>query len=377
MEKKYAIVLIIISLLAVCLSAFHIDNKLISLFDSETYVDVYYDETGIVKENGYYYSKYAKIKESDWNNYYSENTGFKNVYHFLYTVDNYVKKIVDLTGINDWQEIHRSKYNDNYYFDQYINIGFTENNDNVSDVSTYLKLTIFLNKNDFMFNYSTLAHDIAIIVADEGISPSLTEGFGYYIQDEIGQNINCFNFGTDIYTASKDYINEENKDIISSLGLGINKVFEDRKKEFNILSSSFVRFIIDNYGIENFMKLYHEKNIYAKINEICSKNLFDLKEEWINFIKDYDDYDDLASSMLNEKNTIKLVGNLSSYTEINGSLKNRRYFILQKSFEDYLNEKYGLEKYKTLVSSNYEYENVYDKRLTELKEEWINHLKSK
>lgn len=52
-----------------------------------------------------------------------------------------------------------------------------------------------------------------------------------------------------------------------------------------IHSASFIKYLIDTYGLEKFEKIYNEKNIGEKIEEVYGKNISEIENDWIGFIK--------------------------------------------------------------------------------------------
>ncbi|MGY3188877.1 peptidase MA family metallohydrolase [Lysinibacillus sp. TE18511] len=52
-----------------------------------------------------------------------------------------------------------------------------------------------------------------------------------------------------------------------------------------IHSASFIKYLIDTYGLEKFEKIYNEKNIGEKIEEVYGKSISEIENDWIGFIK--------------------------------------------------------------------------------------------
>ncbi|MGE7951253.1 peptidase MA family metallohydrolase [Lysinibacillus xylanilyticus] len=50
-------------------------------------------------------------------------------------------------------------------------------------------------------------------------------------------------------------------------------------------SASFVKYLIDTYGLEKFEKIYNKKNVAKKIEEVYGKNISEIENDWIGFIK--------------------------------------------------------------------------------------------
>jgi len=52
-----------------------------------------------------------------------------------------------------------------------------------------------------------------------------------------------------------------------------------------IHSASFIKYLIDTYGLEKFEKIYNEKNVAKKIEEVYGKNISEIENDWVSFIK--------------------------------------------------------------------------------------------
>ncbi|EON72385.1 hypothetical protein [Lysinibacillus sphaericus] len=50
-------------------------------------------------------------------------------------------------------------------------------------------------------------------------------------------------------------------------------------------SASFITYLIDTYGLEKFEQLYNEEDLAKKIEEIYEKNISEIENDWVVFIK--------------------------------------------------------------------------------------------
>ncbi|GLC88927.1 hypothetical protein [Lysinibacillus piscis] len=50
-------------------------------------------------------------------------------------------------------------------------------------------------------------------------------------------------------------------------------------------AASFTTYLIDTYGLEKFEKIYNQKNVANKIEEVYGKNMGEIEQDWITFIK--------------------------------------------------------------------------------------------
>lgn len=376
MEKKYSIVILFVAVLALVFSVFTTDNALTQKLNIQN-VDKEINNIYYHVKDDYYISRYGKINIGRWESVNNENSGFDSAKDFLTTVDNYIALISDYIGMPDWIERHKEEYREDYYFEPVIEFSFVENDEEISYAEYYLKLRIRLNIDTYETNFSTLARDITHIITRESVSASLSEGLGFYIQDEISLNVNRFNYGIDIFTVSKDYIGDEYTSTVSRIGTTYGNVTVDNRDAFYILSNSFCRYLIQNYGIEKFMEVYKSKIVELAYTEIYGLSLEELKSSWIEHVKNYDDYMELSKEYLINKNKkiIKSIGTTNDIYETGGSIKNKKFFILDRSFNEYLINEFGQSKYDDLVKFNYDYQNIYGKSLTDLKNAWQQYVK--
>lgn len=377
MDKKYTIVILLVAILALVFSIFTTDNVLTQKLDlnakavDKEIINPYYQ----VKDN-YYISRYGKINIYKWDEIDGEKSGFRNVKEFLTNVDNYVNSISDFIKMPDWIDRHKEQYREDYYFEPVIEFSFIDNIKAPSYNDYNMKLSIALNKESFETNYSTLVREITKIIARKSVADSLTEGLAFYVQDELGLNVNKLNYGIDIFTVSKEYANQNYASIISKIGASDGNITLDNKEAFYILSNSFCRYLISNYGMDKFIEVYKSKSVETAYIEIYGLSLDELKTSWIEYVNNYDNYIKLSKEYISNKKLIKSIGKINYAEDLNGSIKNRAFFILDRSFKDYLIYHFGNYKYDLLINSNYDYQTIYETNLNELKNLWQQYVNS-
>lgn len=376
MERKYSVVIVLITLIALIFSVLTTDNTLtqtLKIADTNNEID----DINFYIKDGYYISRFGKISIEKWESINIDNSGFEDAKDFLATVDNYVVSISNYIGLSNWIDLHKEQYREDYYFEPIIDFSFIENDEEISYAEHYLKLRIKLNKNTFEENFSTLSRDITHIITGESISPSLSEGLAFFIQDEIGNNVNKLNYGIDIFTVSKDYISDDYLTTISRIGTTFGSVTVENRDAFYILSNSFCRYLIEHYGIEKFMEVYKSEISETAYSDVYNQTLDELKISWLEYIKSYNDYFKLSKEYLTNKNRkiIKTIGLINNKDEVGGSLKNKTFFILDSSFRKYLIESFGVRKYEELIKSQYNYQNTYGSSVNELRNMWQTYVK--
>lgn len=55
------------------------------------------------------------------------------------------------------------------------------------------------------------------------------------------------------------------------------------------MSYSFSEYLIDQFGIKKFMKAYESKNLLDSYLDLYDKNLQELRNDWIEYIVDYEE----------------------------------------------------------------------------------------
>ena len=289
MKKYYILSIIFLLIIVGCIVIY---NNL-STEKSETFT--------VYEDNVEYFSKYGRIAKVNWESVNLENSGFENVEDFLLDIDYYVDAISQYVGKPDWKETYREKRGDDFKFK--IGISFIDGGSHVLggyNHYKHLRLGFKLSRSFFECNRAPIAHEITHLIVPYYSSLSLREGLASYIQDTIGKNPSLFNQGKPIIPLSKEFLLEENiensMDVIMNIGTegipkGINITASDieTRKKFYFLSYSFSKYLIDEYGIEKFMEIYEAKDLNTKYEELYEKSLEELKNDWINYVRAYED----------------------------------------------------------------------------------------
>ncbi len=190
-------------------------------------------------------------------------------------------------------------------------------------------------------------------------------------------NVNKINYGIDIFTCSKDYLGDEYEAIIDRIGTTYGNVTVSNRVPFYVLSNSFCRYLIEKYGIEKFMEVYKAEDVESVYTEVYNISLEELKASWIKYVQEYDDYIKLSKKYMTDKykKDIKLVGTIYNIDQKGGSIDNKAFFTLNKSFNEYLIKVYGSDKYNKLIDANYNYYDVYRKGIVDMRNLWMEYVK--
>lgn len=151
----------------------------------------------------------------------------------------------------------------------------------------------------FEIDKAPIAHEITHLLKPHYSSLTYREGLACYMQDEVGLNPSVFNAGEDVFELSKIYWSEKSpindcNEIIAYLGRsglpdGLNLSVDsiDTRRAYYILSHSFSKYLIEQYGLESFLIIYHSKDLDTDHLGIYDKNLEALHKEWIDYIQNY------------------------------------------------------------------------------------------
>ncbi|MGE7696469.1 hypothetical protein ACQKNC_20630 [Lysinibacillus sp. NPDC094177] len=116
------------------------------------------------------------------------------------------------------------------------------------------------------------------------------EGFATYMEDKYGKNESYS------HKLLKYYI-DSNKFIPISKLIDLNQADSyfrpalKNQKDYTLQwmsynhSASFITYLIDTYGLEKFEQLYNEEDLAKKIEEIYGKNISEIENDWVVFIK--------------------------------------------------------------------------------------------
>jgi len=231
----------------------------------------------IIAVGGYFYFSNAR-KESEWAYINSKNweelsnEDFDQAEHLLNRIDTKAEKITNLLNVNAPEN-------------KKLEIGATSRISKIIEQETSDDHLFLINKKMFRLGFPPFEYLLTEYVTKK--SGSLTIGLASYVQDTYGDNPSFHNFGAPILSLSKEFISNENKSQIESIGkhTGVNKVSAE------ILSYSFVYYLIDQYGEENFIELYKSDDSEEAYLSIYNKNLNDLKDEWISYVNSQESFE--------------------------------------------------------------------------------------
>lgn len=235
-------------------------------------------------------SKYGRISNKQWDSIDKTYCGFDSAEDFLSDVDYYVEETCKLLGKPNLSDYYKEKYGK----DVVISFTMTQGVSNAS--LEYIRgekvyFNVRYKQNFFEFGLAPIAHEIAHVIAHTGTSLSLLEGIACYVQEEIGKNPSAINWGMDVTALSKFFLISEFDEVyqvIESVGRPDKRITTGTNRVvFYMLSNSFVRYLIETYGMENFMKLCESDDLEEQYKIICKKDFEQVKEDWRNYVNKY------------------------------------------------------------------------------------------
>lgn len=250
----------------------------------------------VYEENEYLVSEFAKISIAQIEYIDLTDSGFNDVESILLDIDYYVHSISRYIDRTEWKDVYLERHGEDFEFK--IKIGLTQGASQVKGgykQFVYLPLELKFNEGLLESHKAPIAHEVTHLIAPYYSSLSLREGLACIIQDEIGNNPSVFNFGQPVYELSKQYLVKEDAidydDVIKSIGesgipehLNLKKMDIEKRKAYYILSHSFSKYLVDQYGLEKFMLAYEAEELETKYIELYEKSLDKLRHDWIIFV---------------------------------------------------------------------------------------------
>ncbi len=130
-----------------------------------------------------------------------------------------------------------------------------------------------------------IAHELTHVIAPSRNKPNryLDEGLAVFIQEKFGTDKAFPNMGEDVHKLTARSIRTVGK------AIPIHKLEETRNSSLTgdlrrlayLQEGSFVRYLIEKYGIEDFMAMYEGKSY----ERVYKKSLEDLERDWNEFIR--------------------------------------------------------------------------------------------
>lgn len=113
----------------------------------------------------------------------------------------------------------------------------------------------------------------------------LEEGLAVYLNDKLGGGGNFPNDGYDIDRLARLY--GEEKPVIEWVGAGYNHQIDVKTydgKLFYVYSGSFVKYLVENMGIDFFLEALSQDDVLKAIKSETNKDIAQWKKEWVELV---------------------------------------------------------------------------------------------
>ena len=227
-------------------------------------------------------TQFAYMFDESWQSADPTYSGFASKAEFLAEVETYIQEISAFVNRPDWYKDRTQMQapDDEKYYVVYALFDGTSNARSVS--------IVLLNRIQFEHGLAGIAHETAHIICHDSDSTSIREGFACYCQDKFGKTPNPTCFGLDVNVLA-NMVLTTHPDSFDALfpGVGLEGSFAygSSQERFYILSDSFTTYLIDNYGVDKYMKLYESTNSPDDYQSIYGKSYDNIKADWRKLIE--------------------------------------------------------------------------------------------
>jgi hypothetical protein len=218
-------------------------------------------------------SKYAKMDLAGWYQFDTQDNRFTKPEDFLKEVDECVEKICAYLNIE---------------FDKQINIVISER----SDIAFLNRNTVYFSGTYLRMDITPIAHEVTHILVDSSIG-GLNEGLAQLMQEKFGKTYEVATLGYPIHSIAKTLLEYCDLAIISGLmqgGLQYTYLNNNDRFFFYMYSYSFVKYMVENYGIVNFM--YFFNNSYTEsYQSVFGNSVDEIRDNWLKYIHEQEGVD--------------------------------------------------------------------------------------
>ncbi|MCL2420757.1 MAG: hypothetical protein FWD03_02765, partial [Defluviitaleaceae bacterium] len=202
-------------------------------------------------------------------------------------VDYYIHAISQYVSRQNWYE--RLMLFDNT---PHVEVRMTSGISRVSHGAGGHIIYIFLNQRLFEHDLAPIAHEVAHVIVPSRGSRFLDEGLASYLHDRFGQNPTVFNWGLDPHILTRGFLTYEAEIFnamlpVMATGNASENTFADGafRSIFYISSNSFATYLIDTYGIENFMTLHASTNLINDYYTVLGKSREAVIAGWLEVVE--------------------------------------------------------------------------------------------
>lgn len=224
------------------------------------------------------------VYRDEWDGLDKSGYGYGSAADFLQEAAGYYYEIAEFTGKADQLSEYETVSIDFLFVDTISTTNM------LSSSEEYYAVEIRLKKDFFELGAAPVAHELAHAICPSATSESLSEGLASYMQDTVSDNPAPHNFGINCDIICASVLGESDEDIkvndILNMTGTVRSAFKEpeyRSLAYNF-ADSFTHYLIDNYGIDNYMWLYSAVNPIKVYPEITGKELDELRDDWRNHL---------------------------------------------------------------------------------------------
>lgn len=154
-----------------------------------------------------------------------------------------------------------------------------------------LEPTIYLNENLFCHGLAPLFHELTHLICQDYQSITLREGLAGYLHDDVCTIPTVFNYGLDPHQIAEKTLlaDAKGRAMVAEIGSFDRKGETgktDQRATYYVFAYSFVKYLIDTYGMDAFIQLYTAAD-EAAYATVTGKSLTALQADWTQSLDAY------------------------------------------------------------------------------------------
>ena len=196
------------------------------------------------------------------------------------------------TGIIEIETYLNMKLDSDHYINSriFVNINDSMNEPEFNNENNDIEHTAIISVDNIKEKKAPYIHELIHLIAWEYSSTWIKEGLAIYLNDMFNGDPTYPNNGYDIDKLSLQFYNNGTLESLKAFDLlGENGFpnYEDVETEkiFYIFSASFVKYIENSIGTNDFIDIYKSSDTKNSLENITGKSIQILKDEWINHLK--------------------------------------------------------------------------------------------
>lgn len=246
-----------------------------------------------VAEEGYKFEAY--MPQEVWDSVETRYCGYESPEAFAEAAHGYIEQIVEITGANDWHLCYAPN-------GDVISVKYemTQGISNAMMAKQHRKPVVQLQQTMFELGIAPVAHESVHLVLPQSSSHSLLEGIASYLQAVLCDESVVFDLGIDAHEHAKFLLRtDETAAMISEemgrMMLATEFSWGETRSTYYILSHSFVKYLVETYGMEAFMTVYLPGASDSSYVKTYGKPIEVIRDEWIECLDGQKDITEVPS----------------------------------------------------------------------------------